>query len=294
MDGLNPRDKPTAVRNYITYMLARTNRMFEYEGLPDTIPARTLELYLQTMGYCGVVKVHDELYCMYGGLGGELDANYMPTVFTVANPYLKYSANLKIGEECVIIPSDTNYIGLMPLNRKYAAELAENDLTLHMLGINSRIPFLISASDDNTKESALKFLHDVEDGKSGVIAESAFLDGIKLQSGSTSTHAGIMDFVEYEQYLKASWNNELGLQSNYNMKRERLNSSETGMNLDALLPLVDDMLECRKAALEKVNSMFGTNITVEKAGAWDHVEEITEQKEGESNVDEPTDSDTTD
>ena len=32
----------------------------------------------------------------------------------------------------------------------------------------------------------------------------------------------------------------------------------------------DDMLQCRQEALEKVNKMFGTNITVEKNSSWDN------------------------
>ena len=34
------------------------------------------------------------------------------------------------------------------------------------------------------------------------------------------------------------------------------------MDEDVLLPLIDDMLHERQIGLEKVNAMFGTNITV--------------------------------
>ena len=53
------------------------------------------------------------------------------------------------------------------------------------------------------------------------------------------------------------------------MKRESINSNEAQLNEDALLPLVDDMLMCRQQALEKVNNMFGTNISVELDSSWE-------------------------
>ena len=71
------------------------------------------------------------------------------------------------------------------------------------------------------------------------------------------------------------------------MKRESLNSSESQLNNDALLPLVDDMLKCREIGAAKVNEMFGTDIRVSLASSWEdneqeieieHGEEITEQE----------------
>ena len=85
---------------------------------------------------------------------------------------------------------------------------------------------------------------------------------------NASTSGTITDLIELHQYLKASCFNELGINSNYNMKREALNTEESQLNHDALLPLVDDMLQCRQSGVEKVNEMFGTNIHVELGGVW--------------------------
>ena len=76
-----------------------------------------------------------------------------------------------------------------------------------------------------------------------------------------------------EQYLKASLLNELGLEANYNMKRESLNATEAQMGDDALQPLIDNMLKCRQEAAEKINEMFGTDISVEFNSAWEENED---------------------
>ena len=88
----------------------------------------------------------------------------------------------------------------------------------------------------------------------------------------TMVYGNIKDLIELRQFIKSSWYMELGIQSNYNMKRESLNSSETTMDESVLLPLIDDMLECRKLGVEQINKMFGTNITVELDSSWKEVE----------------------
>ena len=128
---------------------------------------------------------------------------------------------------------------------------------------------MISASDDRTKASAEKYLEDVANGKLGVIAESAFLEGLKSQPYGHTGNTSLTNLIELMQYQKASWYNELGLNANYNMKRESINSGESQLNDDALIPLVDDMLRQRELGAEKVNEMFGTNITVKLAYAWE-------------------------
>lgn len=276
IDPIDVTDKTAMCSQYVMYMINRTASMFEWEGLPETIPQRFIELTLQLRGYCAIAKHGDDLFAFYGGLGGEPDVYYMPTVFTVANPALNYNANLKIGEDCSVIPNDTLYTGLMPLFTRYATMLSENLVSLRVAMINSRITDLISASDDRTYKSAEAFLEGVEKGKLGVISANEFLEGIKTAPyGSDGHYNTITSLIELHQYYKASWYNDIGLNANYNMKRESISRGESQLNNDALLPLVDDMLNNRKIATEQVNKMFDTNISVKLSSSWeDNIEEI--------------------
>ena len=54
----------------------------------------------------------------------------------------------------------------------------------------------------------------------------------------------------------------------HNMKREALSASEIASGDDMIRSLPEDMLECRKEALDKVNEMFGTNISIEYNSVW--------------------------
>ena len=270
------KDKQRALRAHIKYMLARTQCMFKYDGLPETIPARILELYLQVNGYVGVFEYKGNLYASYGGLGGVPDYNYMPTVFTVSNPALNYSANLKINDECIIVRGDSMYTGLLPLFRKYGTALLENELSMNIVSIMTRVQSLISASDDATRVSGERFLEHVKDGELGIIGDTQFFENLKVQPyTNTGANNQIKNLIEFEQYLKASEFNELGLDANYNMKRETLTDSENEMNRDSLIPLIDDMLACRREGVENINKMFNTNISVSFNSAWeDNAQEL--------------------
>lgn len=273
----NPREKSTVQRQHVYYMLNRTQSMFKYDGLPDTIPQRILELYLQINGHICFHEYKDNLYIYTGGLGGEPDVYYQPTLYTVSNPAQGWSKNLVIDKDCVVMRNDSLMLGMLPLYNRYAYHLTENELSLLVSDINSRVIGLISAGDDRTLASARQYLAEIEAGKLGVIGENAFLDGVKAQPYAGTNGRGIMpDLIQYEQYLKASWYNEIGLDANYNMKRERMTSSEAELNGDSLLPLIDDMIRCRKEALEKVNAMYGTSISVDYASAWEDNQQQTD------------------
>lgn len=280
-------DRTGNIRDQTDYMLARTMRIFEYSGLPDTIPQRSLEMLLQCNGYCGIVSVQGKLYAMRGGLGGEPDANYMPTIFTVANPALNYSDNLKIGTETVIIRNDSVFKGILPLVQKYATQISENDLTMRLVDIMARVNTALTAGTDRDMESAKEFLRQLTAGKLTPIASSEFLEGVKgIPMTASGNKVSMTDLIEYEQYLRAGLFNELGINASYNMKREALNSNETTVNVSLLYTLIDDMLQCRREDLEKVNDMFGTNITVKLSGVWADLEE---QREEVSDDEETTD-----
>ena len=213
-------DKKKLIDAYIRYFLTRTQSMFKWEGLPETLPQKWLEYYLQVNGNAFITKVDNNLYAFTGGIGGELNAYYIPTLYTVANPALNISKSYKIDVDGVLCYNDAANIGLIPMLNKYAALMAENVISLKMATITARATSVISASDDNTKRSAEEYVRKLVDGEIAIVGESAFFDGIKVQPTRQAGATAITDLIELQQYLKASLYNEIGLQANYNMKRE--------------------------------------------------------------------------
>ena len=89
--------------------------------------------------------------------------------------------------------------------------------------------------------------------------------------------------------FKASFFNDIGLQANYNMKRESINDSEAGMNEESLKPFIDDMLESRQEAIKRINEQFDTNISVKLSSSWVRREKIVQNGEQEQPEEEKTD-----
>lgn len=277
------QDKNKALTNFALGMYNKTLTMFDYSNLPETIPFKEVEKILQQRGYAIITEVKGELYAFYGGLSG-FDAYYQPTHAIVANPYLNFNATLEIGKDCILIRNDDMRVGLHYLFQRYGYQIVENELTMVVNNFNSRMKTIITATDDNTAESAKEYLQDVIDGKTGVVMGSKLFDGIKMDSPNHNTSSNVTDLIELEQYMKATLFNEIGLDANYNMKRERLTDGEVNQNDDALYPLVDNMLDNRKEGWEAVNELYGTNVSVEFSSIW-----RVKQQELERHVDNVTD-----
>ena len=294
------KQKRKNISTKIRSMLNRTNQMFEYdeEKLPKTIDKRDMELLAQVGGYCSFIPVEGVgWFAIPATLGGEPGPNNRPTEVILSNSYIethfpgKLKSSYKIGEECVVMMNDATYQGLLPILSYYATELVENEITLHMADINCRIQTLLSAGDNKTLESAREFLKKLEDGELSVITEPKFAEeiaGLKATeyagSGSSKT---LIDLIEYHQYLLGQMNTEIGLRAPFNMKREALGDSEVSQMDMTLLPLVDNMLYCRKKAFDELREKFGEDWgEVKLTSSWEnihkeveHIEEVDEEEE---------------
>ena len=263
------KNKAGNIRLLNKYMLAKTVSMFEYSGLPETLPASELEKLIQKNGFAFVTKANDgNIYAFAGSIGGECDAYGNGKNFVIANPHLNFNKTCDIEKDGVLFQNDDLRLGLMPIFERGNTFLVENDINMMLWGYNSRTQKLISASDDRTKESADQYVKKIIDGDISVVSENAMFEGVKVQGSQNSAGASVQQMIEFTQYLKATMLNEVGISSNFNMKRERLISSELDAAEDSLFPLVYNMMQQRIAAVEKLNKMFGLSVTVDFGSIW--------------------------
>ena len=273
-------DKSKSSASIINYMLARLQKMFKYKNLPDSIPRQYLENYLLVNGSCIIArdkknKSDQSIYAFVGAAGGEPDIYYRPTKYMIANPSLEFSAEYYISNtdpnherDAILVRNDTMWQGLYPMMARYASLISENLLTIRTADVMLRVLALITAPDDSSRLAADQFLKDITDGHLASIAENRFLDGIRMQNPPSNNGSYLTQFIELHQYLVGSFYNEVGLNANYNMKREALSESETGLNDDSLMPLCEDMLRCRREDMKAVNDLFGTSIEVDFDSSW--------------------------
>ena len=282
-------NKQMLIDSYFKYMQAKTCEMFEWKNLPKTIPQRELELILQICRFAIFAKAPlkdktgEGLFVFYGGLAGMPNEYYQPTQAIVSNPYLRFSKVLNLDDyikddgNAVLGWNDGMHIGLFSLHNRYASLLAETDLTLKYQLINMRFNNILTADDDTTKTSLEEMYKSVAEGTGfGIIVTKLFMQQTnvdKIELRSQAHQMQLKDTIETKQYLMGSWYNELGLNANYNMKREAINESEADMNEDTLLPFIDNMLKQRKLIAEQLNEKFADMLTegkieVDISSAW--------------------------
>ena len=268
-------DKKRQLSNFKAVMFDKTLSMFEWEGLPESLPEVELEKLLQLNGFAVIAKYEGKLYAFDAGFKGQNVYN-RPTHAIINNPALKFNATLELDKECVLIKNDDMQQGLTKVYDKYGQMLIENEITMLINDYNKRIPFTISASDDSTIASAKAYLQKIIEGSIGVIGENKLFKSLNINQASTTSVTDFADLYGYHQFLTAELNNLIGLATNNNMKRERLTTNEIEVNKNASYPFTDNMLKNRQTAVDKINKLFDTDINVKFSSIWGSTNEGTD------------------
>ena len=275
------RDKDRNIQTHLMYMLNRSLQMFTYTGLPETMPENEVEYILQTHGHGAIIEVDDNLYCFAGHLGGALGVYNKPTEININNIALNINKTYKI-DDVVLMLNDDLAIGLLPLFNKYCSMLVESEITMVMTNINKRVDNIMLVNDDNTAESARLYLKKLEEGNLGYIMTNKLYESFK-STGIGEVKTRLSELIDFNQYIRATMHNEIGLKDTMNMKKERLITDELSENQDTIYPLIDGMLKNRIQGIEKINKKYGLDISVELNSSWarKNVETIDEP------IDEP-------
>lgn len=268
----SPPDKADIHDIIFSDMIARMMQFANYNGLPESIPSKNLELLLQLNGYAFITMVNGKLYALSGGLSGENRSPYYePTLITIANPALdNYNKTLRLGLDGVLIRNDSLMRGIGDITDLYAWYITDAFLTLRLALINARSEYIINSPDDNSQQGASEFIRSIVDGELSFTKTIGFDEQLSLQTLPYSQHAmeNIKSAIEAIQYLQGSWFRKMGLVQAYNMKREYVSAEETSMDSDSLDSLPIDMMRNRVEGFDAVNKMFGTNIDVHLGKAW--------------------------
>lgn len=255
-------------RFYFNWLLSKLHEIFVWENLPKGVDEEFLNQELFLNGYCVFFAQDGNIYGLNAGLGGKPNEYYEPTEAIIANPVLG-SHNLKIDEECVVMwntkadkDAVTGIRGLYPLIHQTATLLSDNIVSINCAQINTRVQALIIADSAAQKNSAEVVMKELYAGHPYKVLEDTMIDKIKVNPITANPAANISELVELHQYIIANFYNNIGIKTNYQMKKERMITDEINSLNDFLAVSLDAMLSARLAAVEKINEMFGTNISV--------------------------------
>ena len=253
-----------AVRDYL---FATAMTMFRYEGLPDNVKSEDLERMLLENGELIFTKWKGEFYIFqFTGAGKQ---NYLGewNSYQVNNPYINCN-EVFTSKDAVKVKNTDNSVSLAGMLDMYSELLSESYITLNMSDVNARLNFLISAGDSATKTSAELFLKQVYDGKQGIIGSQPLLDSLSVNP--LADHRDFQSVIELNKFYYSDFFQKIGLTNLYNNIHDRISATETEFTATSIYPFVDNMKKNRDKAIEKINELFGLNVTVEFTSSWDY------------------------
>lgn len=232
---------------------------WNYDGLPPTVDERFVEWCLYFDGN-NVWFVDDVLgmLCLQVVYNGNLNVYRYPIKFQAygLNNY-KYDLDLSTG---VIMFNNLTRTNTMLKVQEYARKLANIDMTIQVNANAQKTPYLIRCNE-REKFSFKQIFSKLVENEPWIFGSSN-LDTNKIEVLNLNA-----PYVSDKLYrLKTDiWNEALtylGVSSVQFQKQERITNSEINTSLGGAFACRNSRLKAREQALEKVNRMFGTNITV--------------------------------
>lgn len=232
----------------------------EWKNLPDSIDARFLELTLFEDG-AGVYFNDDVLGNLFlqATLDGRLNVYREPTKTKAyaTNGYLKCLNE----NNSVIIHNNMLHTNSVETCKMFAMRLANIDRTIDV-NINAQKTPVLIKSGENERLSMVNLYQQYDGGMPFIFGSD------QLNTDNITALRTDAPFVAPQLYeLKTNiWNEALtylGI-SNVNItKRERLVSDEVNRSQGGSIASKFSRLHERQTAVEKINKMFGTNISVD-------------------------------
>ena len=304
---------------YTDFLLNRASRMFTISGLPSEIDERFIMLQKIMYGAVGIARRESDegqVFLWRGYAGGEIGQNFAPKRFIGTNP-VSGSVDFEIGVSGAAFfnsttdrfggyfylspeikpPSRRDSIKVYPETALYryikrtGEQLQDIDTSVRSLLRTSRAAFFISAKDEQTKTAAEIAVRRLVEGEEITVFLSNLLDSLQFTFSPTAQNAAglLSELREQYQFTLAEFYHAIGINANYNLKRERLNTAEVDLNLEPLLVNIADMQKCMEEGAEQCNRIFGWNISVQLSDEWKRkeVREDADPQRMDGESDEP-------
>lgn len=257
----------SAVMNNATYiqyfnrLVELSVSMFEWQGLPETVDPRYLELHLFQNG--SMVYFRDEVMgdlCLDCIANGQFDVYGNPISRRAYSSYNQYQKTLNESDSVIIWNNYLRQPSVLDV-KMFAKRLYNLDRIIDVNANAQKTPVLVQGTEK--QRLTLVNLYKEFDGNAPFIFGDKNLDLNSLRAISTNA-----PYVADKLYqLKTQiWNEALtylGI-SNLNIqKKERMITDEVQRNQGGTIASRYSRLEARREAVNKINRMFGTDISVD-------------------------------
>lgn len=236
-------------------------QLFTWHGLPDSIPAHEPDLYLFMWGRCAfnTDRKKNELIAVIPETSGC--TNYFDefTNYTWATPI--QGGRQYIDVNGIIVNNTQLHNSSFPLIHTTAAKLAHLDTTIICAAVNQRDTVAVTAINQKFANDAKQYQRQKYNGVPSFVVDKGFTT-LEFRDLKSNSVINIREYCDTEQLILTEFWETIGVNKTVE-KRERLITAEADNNTDLLKLNIRNMYNSRVAGVQKVNEMFGTNISVE-------------------------------
>ena len=262
-------------RFYLRYITEIAVNRFKWTGLPELPEGDIRPRYMELVMFRKALVVFfkhpqwGQYLCMQASLPGHQDMYYDPTAFHMyGNGSTPGIDGLTVSAK-EAVPIWSNYLRAPDLDMVsiYVRRIAQFDRTLDINLKTMRHPFVLF-TDDQNKQSALQMFRQIEEGQPAIIFNKGIggPEGLKdmlLVLDMKMDPDILSDLLVAKKKVWQEMLTFLGINNANQEKRERLVASEVSANDDEVVMARTIALRSREEACEKINKMFGLNISVE-------------------------------
>ncbi len=249
--------------------------IFEYEGLPASIPSRELELLFILQGYATpFYDNHGEPVAIPTNIFGY-DRYYTPTTGTYGNAIiptkrLYFQNNTKHAQNAVLmfnndLQTNVFYLrsdgALLSLIQRYARRMADLESSENIYTVKTRVGFAPVAGRDDVKNSVINFLNKIKIGQFATITDDNIINCFRSVDFGNNTSENLMSYATARDKILEQFFRDIGVKM-ANQKKAQVSQDEVEADEQLLLISIDDMLKTREKGLKDFNEFFGTNATV--------------------------------
>lgn len=249
------------------YLLQKTISVFEFEDLPETWSKDYFLYTLFIWGFIAVINtdrfgVIPQQCSLYG-----YDVFYRPTNANIANPLLRGNLTPRIGSECEIIKLQPDYGSCWDIVSFYGDLLALASESLAVNITNSKLAYVFACDSKNIAESFKKMFDQLNEGNPAVFADRKLFNEAGEPLWTTFQNNLKQNYVAGDMLndmvkIDARFCTEIGIPNVNLAKNSGVTDNEVEANNIDTKSKVSLWFETMKDGIDKVNDMFGLNISV--------------------------------
>ena len=268
-------NSPNAAMDYWTRsLMQRLQALIDFKGLPEAAPGQyawdkdALKYGLFMLGYQIVFRSKTYGVVPQPGRIMGFGLQYQPAGAVVNTPYFQFTEPIRIGVDCELIKLTPDYTGVFDIITKYAAEMKEIDTSIRAAARNSRLAFVMAAKNDKAARTLQAVRERIINGDDAIIDEK-ILRGDKVNPDELpwyqfdrdlKSNYLLNDLLVARRSTLVDFYREIGVRM-LDDKKERMITAEVDAGNAETFIRAEVWIETLKVSCEKVNQMFGTDIT---------------------------------